>query len=195
MASLSTGQVLIGFLVIILAYGIYSVYTLKDKIHCTFIREDKTIVAKFAKVKMQKIDWENKWYNLDPKRTVLKLVWMGIIPTYVRCLIFKWDSNMPLDPTTWSNAYDNPADRKALDRTENLRSLLINTKTSVGMKSNQKKGMLEGLVPIILICGFLILGYFGYQSIKKLDLIGIGQNVIQEQNIQLQKDLDLIKNK
>lgn len=189
MASLSTGQVLIGFLVIILAYGIYSVYTLKDKIHCTFIREDKTIVTKFAKVKMQKIDWENKWYNLDPKRTVLKLVWMGIIPTYVRCLIFKWDSNMPLDPTTWSNDYDNPADRKALDRSENLKSLLINTKTSVGMKSNQKKGMLEGLVPIIVIGGFLICGYMLWRMMQAQESLGTQYNVVQQQLLDLMKAL------
>ena len=184
MPAMSTSQILIMFIVIVLVYGVYTVYTLKDKIHCTFIGEDKTTFTKFAKMKSNRIEWRGGWYNLDITRTTLKLVWVGVIPTWVRCLIYKFDSNKPLDPTTWNNGYDRPEDRKALNRSEAIQSLMAKQNTVLSVKGG-KKGMLEGMMPVLMIAGFLIVGYIVYTLMGKIDLLGTQNNIIQQQMLDI----------
>lgn len=177
--------IIIGFI----GYSIYNTWSLKDKIYCTFIGQDGTQVHKYAKVKQSRIDWNGSWYNLNPGRITLKLVWMGIIPTWVRCLIFKWDSNMPLDPKTWNNDYDNPRDRKALNRTEDLQSLMLNNKKSL-INAGGKKSPLEQFLPIIMIIGIVGLGLLVYQQKTMIDKLGNGQNYIEQQVDGLQRTID-----
>ena len=190
--ALSTSQMFIILIVGFIVYSIYKTWKLKDYIYCTFIRQDRTEINKYAKISQGKIEFDNGFYNLDVKRTTLKLVWNGIIPTWVRCLKFKFDSNKPIDPTTWNNTYDKPEDRKALNRTEAIQSLMTKQNTILSAKAG-KKSMLEGLMPVILIGGLLILGYMVYQQQAKTDMLGMSINVLQEQNIKLQKSIELIK--
>jgi hypothetical protein len=188
--AISPAQFFIFVIVFIVIWGIYQIYTLKDKIHCTFIRKDRTSITKLAKVKADRIDFDNKWYNLDIKRTTLKMVWVGFIfPTWVRCLIFRFDSNMPLDPADWSNDYDKPEDRKALNRSENIQSLMVNNKNSFIRGGSGKKSMLEQWIPLLTIVGFIALGYMLYQSQQKTDMLGQAINTVQSQLLEVMKNL------
>ncbi len=189
MPALTAPQFLIFFVVIIIGYGIYSVYMLKDKVHCTFRTRDKTVLHKTVKINAGKIVFCGAWYDLDVKRTTLRLIWQGIIPTWVRCLDYRWNSRYPLDPETFTNTADNPEDRAALDKTDDLKALMETQKSSL-VKGTQKKGMLESLMPIILIAGFLIVGYLVYQLQGNVTQIGIQGNVTQQQLIDLQKTVD-----
>lgn len=182
--ALSSSQMIIAVVILFVAFGIYQSYSLKDKVYCTFIRRDRTEINKYAKIKQGRIDFDNSWYNIDPRRVTLKLVWCGIIPTHVKCLRYKFDSNMPLDPTNWNNDYDNPQDRKALDKTEDLTAFLTANKQSIA-KAPGKKSFLESLLPVLTIGGFVILGYFIVTMTKKIDLLGAGQNFIEGQLGQL----------
>jgi hypothetical protein len=192
-ASLSTTQIIIVFLVLILGYGIFSVYMLKDKVYCTFRRKDRVVINKVVNIKSGRVVFSNCWYDLDPRRTTQKIVWMGIIPTWVRCLDFREDSRYPLDPETFNNDADSPSDRAALDMTDDLRALLETQKIAMNQKGSGKKGMLESLMPIIMICGFLIIGYFVYKEQAMVNSIGMQGNVTQSQIQDLQKTIDEMK--
>jgi len=186
MGNISTTQMIIGIIVFFLAYSIFNTWQMKDKIKCTFIKQDGTEEDKYAKISQNRIDFSGRWFNLNSNRVILKLVWIGVIPTWVRCLKYKFDSNMPLDPRTWNNTYDNPADRKALNRAEAIQSLMTKQKTLLGASAG-KKSFLESLMPIITIGGFIILGYVVYSIMQKQDQIGLAQNVIQEMLLKMQK--------
>lgn len=186
--SLSTSQAFIVMAVFFIVYSIYSTWKLKDEVYCTFIRQDRTEINKYAKINQRKVDFDGAWYNIVPNRVTLKMVWKGIVPTWVKCLKFKWDSNMPLDPTTWNNTYDNPTDRKALNRSEAIQSLMTKQNTLLGAKGG-KKTMLESLMPIIIIAGFLIMGYMVWKMQGQNDQLGFAMNTLQSQFVDLQKAL------
>jgi hypothetical protein len=173
-------------LIIIVFYASYSAHKLKDQIWCTFRRKDKTRIEKWGKVKFGRIEFDGGWYYLNTKRTTIKMVTSGIhqiIPIWVRCLDFKYDSNQPLDPDTFNADYDNPNDRKALDKSEDLSALMTSQAHSLAGK--QKQGLFDKLFPIIVIAGFCILGYFVYSNMQKTDAVGYGMNVVQTQLEQL----------
>lgn len=189
MPAISTMQMFIIMGLIVLSFSIYQAMGLQNKISCTFIRKDRTEIHKFAKVTQGRVDFDNAYYNIVPDRVTLKRVWCGIIPTYVKCAKWKWDSNMPIDPATWNNDYDNPADRKALDKTEDLRALLETQKSALAGKSGGKKSLLESLTPILMIGGLIIIGYLVYRQQSLIDRVGYGQNAIQEMLMKIQQNL------
>ena len=182
-------QVLIVFALIIIGISYYKTWKLKDSIYCTFRRKDKTQISKFAKINQGRIDFDGGWYILDIKCTTLKFVMVNqIIPTWVRCLDYHDGAAHPLNPETFSASYDSPQERKALDRTQSIQSLMTkqnNMKFLSG--ASGKKGMLESLLPILTIAGFLILGYLVWKMQANIDLIGNGQNFMEGQLDQLLK--------
>jgi hypothetical protein len=169
-------------IIVIMVFGLamLSAYDKKDKIYCTFRRRDKTLVEKWAKSSRGLIDFEGGWYRVIPKRCML-MFWNkgihGFIPIWVRRLDYRYDSNMPIDPETFNAAYDNPADQKALDRTEDLTSLLRTQERVIG---KQKQSGLSGWLPIIVILGFIVVGYMVYMQQQKTDMLGQAINVLQE---------------
>ena len=166
MPNLSMIQILVGFFVIILGVSFYQVYTLKDRIYCSFVRRDKTQIHKLAKITQDRIDFDGAWYNIDIRCTTQKFQFVGILPTWTRCLNYRYNSAHPINPDTGTNNYDDPKEKKALDRSASIQSLANKQNTIMGAKAG-KKGMLESLMPIILVLGILILGYLSYSSIKK----------------------------
>jgi hypothetical protein len=180
MPDMTTMFLVVAFVVIF--YASYSAHKLKDQIWCTFRRRDKTRIEKWGKVKYGRIEFDGGWYYLNTKRTTIKMVTSGIhqiMPIWVRCLDFRFDSNQPLDPDNFNADYDNPNDRKALDKSEDLTALMVSQANSLG--GNKKQGLLEKIFPIIVIAGFCILGYFVYSTMQKTDAVGYGMNVIQTQ--------------
>ncbi len=83
MGSLDTSQVVIGMLALFVVYSIFNTWSLRDKIFCTFIRQDKTEINKYAKFAQNRIDFDGRWFNIVTNRVTLKLVWMGVVPTWV----------------------------------------------------------------------------------------------------------------
>jgi hypothetical protein len=188
MGSINPTQMFLVILVFFIGYSIFQTWSLKDKVYCTFRRKDKVLISKVVKLKQGRVSFENGWYDLDSGRTTLRLVWQGIIPTWVRCLDFRCNSRYALDPDDFKNDADNPNDRAALDMTDDLRALFETQKTSLS-KGSGKKSLLEGLMPILTIGGFIILGYLVYQQGAKMDMLGTQGNVTQQQIVDLMRAL------
>ena len=166
---------------IILALSALSAWRMKNQIWCTFRRADRTKIEKFASVKQGRIDFDGGWYYLRPERTTLILWTKGIhllVPTFVRSLDFRHNSSLPLDPNTFTNNWDTPETRKNLNKEEDIKALMNANRSSLGVK--QKQGMLERFFPIIVICGFLVVGYMLWSMQQKQDAIGFALNTLQK---------------
>lgn len=166
------------FLLFLMAYHFYSVYSVRNKIWCSFRRADRTKVEKWAKENQARIDFDGGWYHVEPSRTVLMLKW-NPLPMWVRALDFRHDSARALHPDTFDNAFT-PEARKQLDKTDDIKALEIgNNQALAGGK--QKKGLLESFMPIIVIGGFLIVAWFLWQQQHKIDMVGQATNIIEAQ--------------
>lgn len=166
--------------ILAVVYVSYTMQKLKTRIHCTFIRADKTKIEKWVKATQRRIAFDGGWYYVVPKRIILA-VWdkgiFSLFPTKVQSLIFKWDDPNPLDPETFNNTWETPETRANLNKEEDIRAYAHGNMTATG---KQKKGMLEGLMPILTIAGFVIVGYVLYIIMKKQDMLGNAINVLQE---------------
>ncbi len=170
-------------LMFIVGYAAYSANKLKSQIWCSFRRADKTKIEKWAKavdIYRREIKFDGGWYNIKIRRVTLMLWTKGIhslIPIWVRSLDFRYDSNMPIDPDTGDAGYDDPLERRALDKSDDLAALMETQSKSLG--SAKKKSALESYMPIIVILGFLISGYMIYNLQGKVDMLGQAINVLQ----------------
>lgn len=179
--SLNLQTMLLVVLGLTVVYAGYSAHMLKDRIYCTFRRKDKTRIEKWAKANQSRIDFDNGWYYLNPRRTTLTLVTKGIhaiIPIWARCLDFRHDSSQALDPDTFTNAWESPEARKALNKEEDIRAYQQGNLQAI--QGKQKKGMLEQFMPLLVVVGFLIVGYMVWTLTKKTDQLGLGLNVLQQ---------------
>jgi hypothetical protein len=169
-------------LLLIIVYQSYTTYAYKDKIFCTFRRRDKTKIEKWVKSAQGRIAFDNGWYDVDPARTVLQLKWMPL-PIWIRTLDFRHDSSLALHPDTFDNTLT-PEGRKQMNITDDLRALEQGNQSSLAPGKLQQ-GMLSKWLPIIVIVGFVIIGYFVFSQQKKLDMLGAGQNFIEQSLSQL----------
>lgn len=168
-------------LVFILAYQAYTTYTLKDKIYCTFLRANKTKVEKWAKDTQRKIDFDGGWYDVDPARVVLHLKW-NPLPVWIRTSTYRHDSPRPLNPDTFDNKYT-PEERKQLDKKDDIAELQAGNRQA--LSSGKQKVAIGGWLPIIILIGFVIVGFMLYQQQGKINQIGNGQNAIESMLSQL----------
>ena len=166
-------------IIIITALSIVRSYSLKDKIYCTYRRRDKTKIHKWAKaVNGYRIQFENGWYYVNIRRCVLEFKWVGILPIWIRTLDFRFDSTQALDPETFNNNWETPEARKALNKEEDIKALDTGTKKSL---SPGKGGALgSGWMPYIIVGGFVVVGWFLYQLMGKVDALGFAVNVLQQ---------------
>lgn len=166
------------FLVIIAFVGflIYDQYSKKDKIYCGFIRKDKTLIWKWVKKggDRGRVDFDGGWYYIDPDCIIGKWHYIG----YYNSLLFRWDSNQPIDPKTGEpkSLNDDPVARKNLDKKEDI---MAYNQAQQQVAGKIKMGMLQQYLPIIMIIGFLIVGYFVFTLKGNVDALGAGQNAIE----------------
>ncbi len=163
-------------LLLLVGWQVYSVYSVKERIWCTFRRRDRTKIEKWARKDQRRIVFDGGWYHVEPDRTTLMIKW-NPLPMWVRSLDFRWDSSRALHPDTFKNEFS-PEERKQLDTSDEIRAFdeggirAMNT-------GRQKKGMLDTLFPIIVIVGMVAIGYMLWTTQKRLDMIGQATNVIQ----------------
>ena len=95
----------------VIGYLSLDTYTMSKKIHCTFRRRDNTKLTKWAKMTQGSVEFDGGIYHVRPERTYQQLYTGGLhilIPTWIRCSDYRWDSAMPLDPKTFKNDYETP---------------------------------------------------------------------------------------
>ena len=179
--NLGTETIFIVIAIALIGYAAYSTHQIKNKIYCTFIRADNTRIDKWCKKSQRRIEFDGGWYYIVPSRVILidydKGIF-GLFPTKVASLLFRWNSSQPLDPKTFDNTYEKPEYRKQLNKEEDIRAFSEGSRQT--LISQKRKNMLEGYLPIILIVGFLIIGYFVWQQRSMIDQLGLAMNTIQE---------------
>ena len=169
------------FIIIIVAYLSYDTYALSKKIHCTFRRRDNTKLTKWAKMSQGRIEFDGGWYYVKPDRTYQSLYTSGlhmVVPTWIRCSDYRWDSSQPLDQKTFKNDYETPESRKQLDKEEDIRALHEGNRKAQG---SVKQGALASYMPIITVLGFVVVAIVIYMVSKKIDQVGFALNVVQTQ--------------
>lgn len=170
-------NVIVYFLLFILAYQVYSVYSVRSKIWCSFRRADRTKIERWAKKDQQRIEFDGGWYHVEPDRTTLMIKWMPL-PMWIRCLDFRHGSSRALHPDTFDSSMDD-VERKRLDISDDIRAYDEGSRKAYEQKG--KVGLLQQWLPIILLIGMLFIGYMVYQQQKRVDMLGLGQNVIESQ--------------
>jgi len=165
-------------LLILIAWQVFQNITARKKIHCTFIRRDRTRVVKWAKDDEGRIEFEGGWYEVRPDYTILQLMW-NPLPMWARTLLFRWDSSKPLNPASFDNQYL-PEERKRLDASDSIRAYQMGTRQAMQQSSSQQS-MLQKFQPIILIAGFAVLGIMLWKLQGSMNQVGIGQNLMESQ--------------
>jgi hypothetical protein len=174
-------SMLLVILFFILVYQSYTTYSLKDKIFCTFRRRNQTRIEKWAKDKQSVISFDDGWYEIDPSRVILQLKW-NPLPVWIRVLDFRFDSSKALDPKSFDNRYT-PEQRKLLDTSDAIKGFVQGTQSST--QSGKTKAVIGGWLPIVIIIGFLIVGFMLWRQQSSIDKIGLGQNYIESTLSQL----------
>jgi hypothetical protein len=193
---LNTTSLLLYFLASVLIYLTYIAHNIKNKIWCSYRRPDRTKIERWVAIgkdgRWSDVEFDGGWYHVEPSRTVLMWkVFLGFFPMPIRCLDFRHDSARALDPSTFQNSIDAQM-RKDLDKTDELRAIFKASSEQAANIKKRRGGMFEGYTPIILLIGFVVLGWFMYQMIGKLDMIGNGQNLVESQLNVLQQMIQSI---
>jgi hypothetical protein len=166
-------QMIFIILIIFAGYLIYDQYSKKDKIYCGFIRVDQTMIWKWVRKTAGRVEFDGGWYYIDPNCLIAKWHYIG----YYYETIFKWDSSQPLNPKTFKNDALDPVSRKNLDKKEDIAAYNQAQREVTG---KVKMGMLQQYLPIIMIVGFIIIGYFVFTMQSKISSLGLGQNAIEQ---------------
>lgn len=153
---------------------------MSHRIWCSYRRADRTKLEQWAKENQKVIIFDGGKYHVEPSRVVLKLYTGGIhilFPTWVRCLDYRHDSARALHPDTFENSFT-AEERQQLDASDDIAQLL---KGSQQAMIKPQKQLLGSWMPIIVIVGFLIVGWLIYSQQGKIDMLGNGQNYIEQQ--------------
>jgi hypothetical protein len=165
----------------ILGYVWYSVKGKRDQIYCTLIRKDKTRVHLWRKKNSSgRVELDGGWFYYNAKTVTHDWLNTGIyyfMPIYVPSATFRWGNQNALNPETFTDDAETPQMRKNLDKEEDLSSWRKSGQQAMG--SRGKTSMLEAYMPIITVCGFAIVGYFIYVILGKINMLGAGQNALQ----------------
>lgn len=164
-----------------LFYIWYSTNDKRDKIYCTLIRKDKTKINLWRKKNAWgRVELDGGWFYYTPKTVFYDWLNKGIhmaFPIYIPCVLFRYNSKWALNPETFIADEESPQTRKNLDKEEDLESWRRSGREAMGGK--KKTSILEAYMPMITVGGFAVVGYFIYTLMTKVNLIGNGQNAIQ----------------
>ncbi len=155
----------------ILFYLTYVAYDWRNKIWCSYRRRDRTKIERWTKSNKKgqwgDVEFEGGLYHVEPGRTTLiwKMV-LGFFPMPARSLDFRHDSARALDPDTFENSFTAEA-RKELDTTDEVRAMSEGHQKALGSK--KKGGFLADYMPIIMLIGFVALGFMIFQLIKAVN--------------------------
>jgi hypothetical protein len=142
---------------IILLMTWYSLYSLQGKIKCQFRRKNRTVIDKTIKMTDKTVKFDGGTYEVNPRRIDIKWfkLW-GIFPYPMPFLEWKWDSDQPLDPTTFKNNPDSPEALNSSSSERDWRGFNEGVNSQLG---GAKQSGLAKWLPFITI-GVLVIGLF-----------------------------------
>lgn len=143
---------------------LFQVYSLSNKIFCTFRSKDKGKEEKFVSEKDGVVHFKNGTYEIDPRRiTILKykrglMGFIGGLP--VKSLDFTWSSRVPENPDDFTATWDTPEARKMADSKNDWQGMNSGIDVQVG----KKQSFMGGWMLYVAIGIIVILAYFTYNN-------------------------------
>lgn len=139
----------------------YSIYTLKDKLLCTYRRPSNQKIEKFVKINERKVRFGGKEYPIVPScnspiwytRGVLGMLGLG---TWVMTADYTWYSDLPFDPKTGKPIIMSPEVRGAM----NNEQLMGSFGRGMEKQAGKKQGLFSGGYLGLLIIGGVVLAFF-----------------------------------
>jgi hypothetical protein len=142
---------------LLLLFTWYSLWGLQGKIHCQFHRKDRTVIDRRIKMTDKKVSFGKGDYEVNPKRFSIK--WFKLWSIFPYPMIFqewKWDTDQPLDPTTFKNAPDSPEALQASNSEKDWKN--FNYEGSDKSGGGKESGLMKWL-PLIT-AGVVVIGLF-----------------------------------
>ena len=173
-----TTTMMLVFLFIIVAAGMWQARKMKTMAHCTYTSESKQGFEKIVREKDGFVVFEGKRFKLLPAYGKLRHYDKGLsgfFPTKIVSYDFRWNSDLPVDPNTGEPAMLSPSNMNKM-RQESALSDYVSGSASALSGKGGKQGMLEKMMPIIMIVIALVVAYCAYQTYT----IGKDQKVMKE---------------
>jgi hypothetical protein len=159
----------------------YSLWNIQGKIKCQFHRKDRTVIDKTIRMTDKTVKFDKGSYDINPRRFSIKWVKvLGFFPCPMLFQEWKWDTDQPLDPSTFENSVDSPEARHAADSEKDWKGFNQGVDNQLG----KKQGSFEKWLPWITIGAVVICAFLVYQLSGKL---GIIEQQIQSLGAMIQK--------
>jgi len=157
----------------------YSIYSLKDKLFCTYRRASNQKIEKFVKLKSRYVKFDGKEFNVIPScnsplwytRGLLGMLGLG---TWVMTADYSYTSPDPYDPKTGKIAIISPEVRSHMDNEELMGSFGRGMQKQAG----KKQGLLGGGYLGLLLIGAVALALFYLYNNQQT----MGQHLIAIEN-------------
>ena len=141
-------------------------YSKRNKIHCLFIRVNKTSIEKFVKMTSRYVVFDNKRYDIVTDCIVGKWWDKGIIgaifPLPVPSLMFMYNNRFPIDPTTGKPVIITPEVRNAMNKEEGVKSYAKGFQPP----STKKETAMQQYLPWVTIGVVALLGFYVYTNMQ-----------------------------
>lgn len=161
---------------LILIFHVYQVYATNRKIWCVFRKAGRIVEQKWAKETQGRIEFDGGWYEVETDRTQLSIKW-NPLPMFVRWLDFRHGSARALHPDTFENSFS-AEERKQLNLKDDIQAYDQGSRQSLNAQGG-RQGAMQKYFPLIVLLGFLIIGYLVWQQGHKIDMLGAGDNSIE----------------
>lgn len=174
---MTTQQFIIYIAVVFIGLFFYNTWQARNRVYCRFTRKDRSTGKKWAKFKNgERLEWEGGWYYVDTDRIIFDTIYFGLVG--VRVLEYKKGVSNPRNPRTGDYGWESAEARKNLNKREDIEALELGSQKALGKAKVPILG--GGWLPIILVVGIVACFYFIWQQNSKIDMVGMGQNVIEQ---------------
>lgn len=174
-------QTFVILIVILLAgLNIYSQYAWRGKLLCLFRRPNRTVIEKKISVSSKYVVFDGGIYHVNTKYIDLMWFTRGIhqlFPMFVPFLEYRWNTEQPLDPTTFKDTWLTPEARMALNQEDNIKAL----NRAAAAQSGKKESSFQRLLPWITIGIIVIIAYLVYQMNNDMGLMQQHMFDVQDQ--------------
>jgi hypothetical protein len=171
---LDTNTMLMVTMAVFIVAIVYNQQKFKNMMLCTFIRSNRTKIEKWVPMDAKAVLFKDKYgtgrYTVVPERVVMQWYDRGLnkmFPIFIPTLEFKWDSEYPIDPNTFTNTWRSP---ELVNAAWQEHSQMAFSKGAAA-QGGAKKKYPEWLFPMITIGAVLVIGYLVWQMSGQVSML------------------------
>lgn len=173
-----TTMVMMIFAFLIILLGMYQARKMKTMVHCTYTSQSNQTYDKLVREKDGYVVFDGRAFPLLPQYSTSRQWDKGLssfFPTKIAAYTFKWNSDLPVDPSTGEPAILTPENMNKLRNSGMLGSYISGNQQAL-TQGKGKQGFMEKMMPIILIVIALVSIYCVYQTY----MMGKDQKIMKE---------------